>query len=45
MWILDGRTEIIYGAMTLDDDGTPLYNTRYGHDALHVEILIPTVPG
>ncbi|HHT37565.1 MAG TPA: hypothetical protein GX019_10370 [Firmicutes bacterium] len=43
---LDGRDEIIYGAMTLDDDGTPLYNTRYGHgDALHVGDFDPNRPG
>lgn len=33
----DGRDEIIYGAMTVNHDGTGLYNTRLGHgDALHV---------
>lgn len=33
----DGRDEIIYGAMAIDDDGSPLWNTGLGHgDALHV---------
>ncbi len=42
----DGRDEIIYGAMTLDDDGKGLFNTRLGHgDALHVSDLDPTRPG
>jgi len=34
---LDGKDEIIFGAMTVDDNGEPLYTTRLGHgDALHV---------
>ena len=42
----DGRQEIIYGAMALDDDGTPLWTTRLGHgDAMHVGDLDPTRPG
>ncbi|MBD0379592.1 rhamnogalacturonan lyase [Paenibacillus sp. WST5] len=42
----DGKDEIIYGAMTLDDNGTGLYNTGLGHgDALHVGDLDPTRPG
>ncbi|MFC6227784.1 Ig-like domain-containing protein [Paenibacillus allorhizosphaerae] len=42
----DGKDEIIYGAMALDDDGTPLFNTRFGHgDALHVGDLDPSRPG
>ncbi|MFW5856036.1 MAG: rhamnogalacturonan lyase [Bacillota bacterium] len=33
----DGKDEIIYGAMTIDNDGTVLYSTGLGHgDALHV---------
>jgi rhamnogalacturonan endolyase len=33
----DGRDEIIYGAAVIDDDGTGLYSTGWGHgDALHV---------
>lgn len=33
----DGRDEIIYGAMVIDDDGKGLYSTGWGHgDALHV---------
>lgn len=27
----DGKDEIIYGAMTVDHDGSPLYTTRFGH--------------
>ncbi|MGB3800632.1 MAG: rhamnogalacturonan lyase [Lewinella sp.] len=42
----DGRQEIIYGAMVLDDDGTGLHTTGLGHgDALHVSDLDPTRPG
>ena len=33
----DGRDEIIYGSLTLDDNGTPKYTTGLGHgDAMHV---------
>jgi rhamnogalacturonan endolyase len=33
----DGKDEIIYGSMALNDDGTRLWNTGNGHgDALHV---------
>jgi rhamnogalacturonan endolyase len=33
----DGKDEIIYGSMALNDDGTKLWNTGNGHgDALHV---------
>lgn len=33
----DGRDEIVYGSMTVDDDGTGLYSTGLGHgDAIHV---------
>ncbi|MBL9209687.1 MAG: hypothetical protein JNL92_04420, partial [Opitutaceae bacterium] len=42
----DGRDEIIYGAMVIDDDGKPLYSTGWGHgDALHVSDLVPSNPG
>ncbi|PTQ98244.1 rhamnogalacturonan endolyase [Mucilaginibacter yixingensis] len=42
----DGKDEIIYGAMTLDDDGKGLYTTGIGHaDALHVGDLDPDRPG
>lgn len=42
----DGKDEIIFGAMTLDDDGKGLYTTRLGHgDALHVGDLDPDRPG
>jgi rhamnogalacturonan endolyase len=42
----DGKDEIIYGAMTVDDNGKGLYSTGYGHgDALHVSDLDPDHPG
>ncbi|MBT3385849.1 MAG: rhamnogalacturonan lyase [Prolixibacteraceae bacterium] len=42
----DGKDEIIYGAMTVDDDGSGLYSTHLRHgDALHVSDLDPTRPG
>lgn len=37
----DGLDEIVFGSMTIDDDGTPLYNTRLHHgDAMHVSDLV-----
>src|SRR5699024_1181228 len=42
----DGKDEIVYGQMTLDDDGKGLYTTGIGHaDALHVSDLDPDRPG
>jgi rhamnogalacturonan endolyase len=42
----DGRDEIVFGAMAIDDNGSPLWNTRNGHgDAMHVGDLIPARPG
>jgi rhamnogalacturonan endolyase len=42
----DGKDEIIYGAMVIDDDGSGLYSTRLGHgDAQHTSDLDPTRPG
>jgi rhamnogalacturonan endolyase len=42
----DGKDEIIYGAMTVDDDGTGMYSTGLRHgDALHVGDLLPDRPG
>lgn len=42
----DGKDEIIYGAATIDDDGTGLYSTGLCHgDALHVADIIPDRPG
>ncbi|MEY4489460.1 MAG: hypothetical protein RIQ79_1968 [Verrucomicrobiota bacterium] len=42
----DGRDEIIYGAMVIDDDGKGRYSTGWGHgDALHVSDLNPENPG
>ncbi len=42
----DGKDEIVYGQMTVDDNGKGLYSTGIGHaDALHVSDLDPTRPG
>jgi rhamnogalacturonan endolyase len=42
----DGRDEVVYGAMTVDHDGTGLYSTGRGHgDALHVSDMDPSNPG
>ncbi|MFG6298267.1 MULTISPECIES: rhamnogalacturonan lyase [Streptomyces] len=42
----DGRDEIVYGAMAVDDNGNALWTTRNGHgDALHVGDLDPSRAG
>lgn len=42
----DGKDEIVFGAMVLDDNGKGLYSTGLGHgDALHVSDLDPSHPG
>ncbi|MBL3658989.1 rhamnogalacturonan lyase family protein [Fulvivirga sediminis] len=42
----DGRDEIVYGAMVVDDNGRGLYTSTWGHgDAMHVSDLIPSRPG
>ncbi|MDQ3013359.1 MAG: rhamnogalacturonan lyase, partial [Acidobacteriota bacterium] len=42
----DGKDEIVYGAVVIDDDGKGLYSTGLGHgDALHLSDLDPTRPG
>ncbi|MCB1125850.1 MAG: rhamnogalacturonan lyase, partial [Verrucomicrobiae bacterium] len=42
----DGRDEIVYGAMVVDDDGTGLFTTGLRHgDSLHVGDLDPNHPG
>ena len=42
----DGRDEIVYGAMVVDDDGKGLFSTGLRHgDALHVGDLDPLRPG
>ena len=42
----DGRDEIIYGAMVVDDNGVGLFSTGLRHgDALHVSDLVPSRPG
>ncbi len=38
----DGKDEITYGSMCVDDDGTGLYSTGFGHgDAMHVTSFYP----
>ncbi len=42
----DGRDEIVYGSMVVDDNGTGLFSTGLRHgDALHVSDLVPSRPG
>ncbi|MFZ3599738.1 rhamnogalacturonan lyase [Streptomyces sp. BH104] len=42
----DGRDEIVYGAMAVDDNGEGLWTTKNGHgDAMHVGDLDPSRPG
>ncbi|MFG2577223.1 rhamnogalacturonan lyase [Streptomyces sp. NPDC048481] len=42
----DGKDEIVYGAMTVDDNGSGLWTTRMGHgDAMHVGDLDPSRAG
>ena len=42
----DGREEIVYGAMVIDDDGKGLFSTGLRHgDALHAGDLDPARPG
>ena len=42
----DGKDEIIYGSMVVDDNGEGLFSTGFRHgDALHVGEFIPGRPG
>lgn len=42
----DGRQEIVYGSMALDDDGSGLWSANLFHgDALHLGDLDPSRPG
>lgn len=42
----DGKDEIVYGAASIDDDGSLLYRTGAGHgDALHLSQMIPGMEG
>ena len=42
----DGKDEIVFGAMVIDDNGKGLYSTGLGHgDAQHVTDLDPSRPG
>ena len=42
----DGKDEIVYQAMVVDDDGTGLYSTGLRHgDSMHVSDMYPNRPG
>lgn len=42
----DGRHEVVYGAMVVDDNGKGLFSTGFRHgDALHVGAFVPGRPG
>jgi rhamnogalacturonan endolyase len=42
----DGRQEIVYGSMVVDDDGKPMWTAKLHHgDAMHVSDLDPARPG
>jgi rhamnogalacturonan endolyase len=42
----DGKDEIVYGSMAVDDDGSGLWNSNLGHgDALHVSDIDINRPG
>ncbi len=42
----DGKDEIVYGAMAVDDNGAGLWTTKTGHgDAQHLGDLDPATPG
>jgi rhamnogalacturonan endolyase len=42
----DGRDEVFYGSMVVDDNGKGLWSSGLGHgDAMHVSDLDPTRPG
>ena len=42
----DGRDEIFYGSMVIDDNGKGLWSSGLGHgDAMHLSDLDPTRPG
>lgn len=42
----DGRDEIVYQAMVVDDDGRGLYSSRLRHgDAMHISDMVPDRPG
>ncbi|HET6331936.1 MAG TPA: rhamnogalacturonan lyase [Polyangiales bacterium] len=42
----DGKQEIVFGGMAVDDDGKGMWSTGYGHgDALHVSDFDPSLEG
>jgi len=42
----DGRDEIMYGSMAVDENGKGMYSTGFGHgDAQHLADINPDIPG
>ncbi len=42
----DGKDELIFGQLVLDDNGEPMYTTKQGHgDSMHVGDFVPSNPG
>ncbi len=42
----DGKDEVMYGNIAIDDDGKPMYSTGLAHgDAHHLGDLVPSRPG
>lgn len=42
----DGRDEIVYGSMAVDENGKGIYSTGYGHgDSQHLADINPDIPG
>ena len=42
----DGKDEIVYGSMVIDNNGDVLYSTGRGHgDAMHVSDFVPSLDG
>ncbi len=42
----DGKDEIVFGSMVIDDDGTGIYSSGLGHgDAMHLSDIDPGRPG
>ena len=42
----DGKDEIVYHAMVVDDDGKGLYSTKWRHgDSMHISDMYPDRPG
>lgn len=42
----DGKDEIVFGSMVIDDDGSGMYSSQLGHgDAMHLSDIDPDRPG